>query len=296
MKCVSKPLLNVAYAILPMVPSCAASTHSGIWVLLFPGNHACESFIESGGFMSHTSCSGEENRCEDTTFYVSDTLTILYYLQQFVFPVGRRDVRVTITGWVWVENLNVKNASCDLIKNSHAWMSRQAPSSVFWERRVSVSPVKGCISGSMAMLWQTSVRRDAMMSRILIWSIVGNSPMWHIIAWSTKNTVPQLQVWGVLLRLHPYLVGHLWMCFYEGKGCGLPMGECHAEEPSFIARLIECLNVGLKWLWISLAWSSCLCRLLFRMSLLVVVISLWLTAGSELCATIKAERGAIMIA
>ena len=79
-----------------------------IWLLLFPGNHVCESFIESCRFTSHTSCGGEDDRCEDTTFYVSDTLTILPFLQQFVFPVGRRDVRGTITGCVWVENPNVE--------------------------------------------------------------------------------------------------------------------------------------------------------------------------------------------
>ena len=32
------------------------------------------------------------------------------------------------------------------------------------------------------------------------------------------------------------------------------------EEPFSLARSIERLNLGLRWLWISLAWSSCLCR------------------------------------
>ena len=41
-----------------------------IWLLLFPGNHVCESFIESCRFTSHTSCGGEDDRCEDTTFYI----------------------------------------------------------------------------------------------------------------------------------------------------------------------------------------------------------------------------------
>ena len=45
-----------------------------------------------------------------------------------------------------------KNASCDLFQKPLARMSRRAPSSVFAERRASVSPVRGCMSGSVATL------------------------------------------------------------------------------------------------------------------------------------------------
>ena len=102
--------------------------------------------------MSHTSCGGEDNRCEDTTFYVLDSLTILPFLQQFVLPVGRRDIHGTITGCVWVENPNIENASCDLFQKPLVLMSRRAPSSEFAESRASISLFRGCKSGSVATL------------------------------------------------------------------------------------------------------------------------------------------------
>ena len=63
------------------------------------------------------------------------------------------------------------------------------------------------------------------------------------------------------------------------------------EEPFSLARSIERLNLGLRWLWISLAWSSCLCRFVFRMSFLMAVISVWSTAcsGSVLLSKLQEE-------
>jgi len=47
-------------------------------------------------------------------------------------------------------------------------MSRLAPSIVFEEAPVKVSPMSGCKSGSIMTSWQTSVRRFAVTSQICV--------------------------------------------------------------------------------------------------------------------------------
>ena len=50
------------------------------------------------------------------------------------------------------------------------------------ERWTNDSLVRGWRSGSVATLWQISVSRVAVMSRISLWRIVGMPPMWQIMA------------------------------------------------------------------------------------------------------------------
>jgi len=64
------------------------------------------------------------------------------------------------------EGSYIKSASCDAFQKPLARMSKRAPSLVFAERAVILSPLSGWNGGSVATLLQTSVRSEAVMSRI----------------------------------------------------------------------------------------------------------------------------------
>ena len=64
------------------------------------------------------------------------------------------------------KNLMSKNVYCALFQKPLARMSKRAPSSLLAVRVIILSPVSGWSAGSVATLWHTSVRSDAVMSRI----------------------------------------------------------------------------------------------------------------------------------
>ena len=68
-----------------------------------------------------------------------------------------------------------------------AAISRRAPSSLFAVLSLSCSPERGWSGGSVATLWQTSVRKPAVMSLSSLWRIEGNPPRLHISECSTVN-------------------------------------------------------------------------------------------------------------
>ena len=82
---------------------------------------------------------------------------------------------------------------CRVGCNPLALMSRRAPSSVSAVRWLRISPDRGCNGGFVAMLWHTSVKREAVMSRISLCLMVGKPTVWQIMAWSTENVAPQPQ-------------------------------------------------------------------------------------------------------
>ena len=47
-------------------------------------------------------------------------------------------------------------------------------------RWLRISPDRGCNGGSVATLWHTSVKREAVMSRISLCLTVGKPPVWQI--------------------------------------------------------------------------------------------------------------------
>ena len=56
------------------------TTVNGVWRLLFPGEHVRQPFVEGCGFPSHPPSGGENERCEDPTLHVPDTLAISPFL------------------------------------------------------------------------------------------------------------------------------------------------------------------------------------------------------------------------
>ena len=172
-------------------------------VLSFLGYHVCKAFVEGCCFPSHATSCREYQRGEYATLDFPDLLSIFLLLGLFVSPVNRWGVCWTVGGCVWVEHPYIKNASCDVFQKPLARMSTRAPSSVFAERAVILSPLSGWSGGSVATLLQTSVRSEAVMSWISLWRMVGKPSIWQIMAWSTVNWAPQLQVWGELFGFHP---------------------------------------------------------------------------------------------
>ena len=86
---------------------------------------------------------------------------------------------------------------------------------------------------------QTSVRSVAVMSRISLRQMVGKSPMWQIIAWSTVKFAPQLHIWGMLFGFHPYcsLGASLKSPLCRRNPCSLSgRTDSHDDEPFSLAR------------------------------------------------------------
>ena len=76
-------------------------------------------------------------------------------------------------------------------------MSRRALSVVMAERWDKDYPLSGCSRGSVATLWQTLMRSEAVRSRSSLCLIVGKPPFGQIIAWFAEKAEPQLHLVGV---------------------------------------------------------------------------------------------------
>ena len=128
-------------------------------------------------------------------------------------------------------------------------MSSLAPSEMLEERVDSTSPVSSCRSGSTRTSLQTSVRRFAVKSLILLWRIEGNPPLEQERACSTEKEAPQTQCEGVRAGSQPYLRHRAStkapLC--KQKPCSL-MGRVvsQLEEPFSLARVIARWRVGVS--------------------------------------------------
>ena len=49
-----------------------------IWLLLFPGEHAHQPFVEGCGFPSHPPSGGENERCEDPALHITKPVSFSY--------------------------------------------------------------------------------------------------------------------------------------------------------------------------------------------------------------------------
>ena len=87
-----------------------------------------------------TSCR-ENKRSEYTMLNFPDLLSIFPLLGLFMSPVDRWGVCWTVGGCVWVKHPYIKKCICDVFQNPLTWMSTQAPSSVFEEWAVILSPL-----------------------------------------------------------------------------------------------------------------------------------------------------------
>lgn len=125
-------------------------------------------------------------------------------------------------GWkTWTS----KNASCCVFQNPLAWISRRALSSTVAERKGNHSSLRGCEGGSMATMWQSSARRDAVMSRNSLWWMVGNHPRcrpWHSLLWRLLHSYSSRGCLQDSIRISGIVSHEIHLC--EGKICGHPEG------------------------------------------------------------------------
>ena len=134
------------------------------------------------------SSGGEDQGSKHSMLHFPHLLLILSFFLLVHVPVDRRGHCRAITRCVRVVNPYVKKF---IFIPEISCMDVQ-PSTV-------ISVGGPCDQG-------TSVRNKAVMSRILLWRIVGKPLMWQIIAWSTtENWTPLLHVWEMLPGLQPYL-------------------------------------------------------------------------------------------
>ena len=179
-------------------------------VLSFLGYHVCKAFVEGCCLPSHATRCRENQRGEYTTLNFPDLLSIFSLLGLFVSPVNRWGVCWMVGGCV---------------PKPLAWMSTWVPSPVFAEWAVILSLLSGWSGGP--------VRSEAVMSRISLWQMVGKHPMWQIMAWSTVNWAPQLQVWeNYLASIHSAGIVHPWTLFCGGRNHVLWVGGWRATRRS----------------------------------------------------------------
>ena len=82
-------------------------------------------------------------------------------------------------------------------QNPFTAVSSLAPSAVLEVDLVRASPVRCCSLGSIMTSWHTSASREAVMSRISSWRMVGKPPLRQQRVCSMVKVFPQTQSMGI---------------------------------------------------------------------------------------------------